>query len=275
MKIPSHDLEAFYSLCSIGNFTRAAKSLGLSQPAFSQRIKNLESFLEQTLVLREKKGIRLTLAGEKLLHYVKVHQQMEQEFLNNQQSGQIRIGGFSSVMRSLVLPALGPFLKSNLSLGIELVTKELSELEPLLRQGAVDFVITNRASQNDTIKSQFLGFEENVLVAHKDYPSHPVFLDHDPDDVTTSSYFSLTNQKRPKNIRYLDDVYGLLDGVKLGLGRAILPKHLLVNESDLIIQKPRSILKVKVYLLSIDSPYSSVLHREVESLLKNIKLTSR
>ena len=178
-------------------------------------------------------------------------------------------------MRSLVLPALEPLLKSNNSLGIELVTKELSELEPILRQGAVDFVITNRASQNDTIKSQFLGFEENVLVAHKDFPNHPVFLDHDPDDVTTSSYFSLTNQKRPKNMRYLDDVYGLLDGVKLGLGRAILPKHLLDNEEDLIIQKPRSILKVKVYLLSINSPYSSGLHQEVESLLKNIKLTNR
>ena len=53
-------------------------------------------------------------------------------------------------------------------------------------------------------------------------------LDHDSRDATTNSYFKLKpelakNEKR----RSLDDVYGLIDGMKLGMGRAVLPLHLI------------------------------------------------
>lgn len=272
MKIPSHDLEAFYCLTKVGNFTRAAKSLGLSQPAFSQRIKNLEAFLEQALVIRDKKGIELTPEGEKLLRYVKVQKMMEDEFLNEKTFAQVRVGGFSSVMRSLVIPSLAPLLSKSPHLSVEFMTRELAELFPLLRQGKVDFIITNKDPNKEGYDCIPLGIEENVLVAHKKLPNHEVFLDHDPEDVTTSSYFSLSGKNKPEHIRYLDDVYGLLDGVKLGLGRAILPKHLIQGEKNLLVQNPRTILKVNVFLVMASSPYRSKVHQEVIDAIKTIKL---
>lgn len=270
MKIPSHDLEAFYVLTETGNFTKAAKSMGLSQPAFSSRIKNLESHLEQTLIVRDKKGIRLTPEGEKLLAYVKMYKQMEEEFLGGEELGQIRLGAFSSIMRSMVMPALSPLLKKRPNVGLELFTRELDELLPLLRQGQVDFILTNRDPKREGLKAELLGVEENVLVAHKKYPAHPIFLDHDPNDVTTSSYFSLLKTSSPQNKRYLDDVYGLLEGVKLGMGRAILPKHLIKNEKNLIIQNPRTILKVNIFLVYRDQSYMSELHQQVMEHLRTI-----
>lgn len=271
MKIPSHEIQAFISLAKWGNFTKAAKDLGLSQPAFSSRIKNLESFLEQTLVIREKKGIRLTVEGEKLLQYAKVQRQMEDEFLSQELNGQIRIGGFSSIMRSLVMPALAPLMKKNPKVSVELFTKELSDLFPLLRQGQVDFILTNKDPKREGFFSKHLGIEENVLVAHRDFLDHPIYLDHDPDDVTTSSYFALLGQTPPKNKRYLDDVYGLRDGVKLGLGRAILPRHLIKGENNLIVQRPRTVLKVNVFLVGHDSLYQSKLHQETIAAIEKIK----
>ena len=61
MKIPSQNLSAFYVLSQELNFTRAAKLIGLSQPAFSQRIMALEQFFETTLIIREKNNISLSL----------------------------------------------------------------------------------------------------------------------------------------------------------------------------------------------------------------------
>ncbi len=267
MKIPSHELQAFYTLSQIGNFTRAAKALSLSQPAFSQRIKNLESFLEQTLFTREKSGIHLTPEGEKLLHYVRLQKEIEDEFLNFENSPQLRIAGFSSIMRSLVLPAISPLVKEYPQMSLELFTRELDELSPLLRSGQVDFVITTRENNKEGYQCHDLGEEENVLVAHKDHTKHSTFLDHDPNDSTTSSYFALSNEKPPQHKLYLDDVYGLRDGVKLGLGRAILPKHLIRKEKDLVIQRPRTVLREKVFLIHRDSPYMSEVHKKAKKIL--------
>ncbi len=219
-------------------------------------------------MIREKKGIELTPEGEKLLSYVKVHKQIEDEFLHGEDSGQIRIGSFSSVTRSLIMPALAPLLHERPKVSLEVFTRELSELFKLLRQGQVDYIITNKDPKREGFTAEFLGVEENVLVAHCEFPKHDIFLDHDPLDVTTSSYFALSNQKLPQRKRYLDDVYGLLDGVKLGMGRAILPKHLIKDEVSLVIQRPRTVLKVNVFLVYRSSAYSGQLQNLVRETIK-------
>ena len=77
---------------------------------------------------------------------------------------------------------------------------------------------------------------------------------------------------KPKLIRYLDDVYGLIDGVKNGYGKAILPRHLIENESSLEILEPQKILKIKVYLQFFIQPYyrnsHSIITEEIESYFR-------
>lgn len=277
MKIPNLGLQAFYFLASEKNFTRAALKLGLSQPAFSQRIKALEDELAATLIIRDRHGILLTSAGEKLLKYCKTNIQMEEELLaeigevkattkSGGLTGQIRIGGFSSVLRSIVIPALSTLLKESPRLSIQTYTGELSELVEMLRSARVDFVIDSKPWKRAGVISQLLGYEENVLVASKKYPDVNIFLDHDENDVTTASYLELTKNKEQYFKRYLDDVYGILDGVKLGLGRAILPKHL-IDSNELIIIDPKRILKIPFYLIYFESQYYTKVHQQVVSEL--------
>ena len=60
-----------------------------------------------------------------------------------------------------------------------------------------------------------LTHEENVLVKLKKAPDTEIYLDHDESDPTTKAYFFQNKGAfKPSNIRYLDDVYGLIDGVK-------------------------------------------------------------
>lgn len=54
-------------LAKTGNFSRAAHDMNISQPAFSRRIKALESWVGTELVVRSRHPITLTTAGEQML----------------------------------------------------------------------------------------------------------------------------------------------------------------------------------------------------------------
>jgi hypothetical protein len=57
-------------------------------------------------------------------------------------------------------------------------------------------------------------------------------------------------------------VYGLIDGVKNGYGKAILPLHLIENETSFEVVDPHKVLKVSVYLQFFVQPFYRRLHHE-------------
>lgn len=60
-------LRTFVRVAEFGNFSRAADSLNLAQPAVSQQIKRLERDLGAEVFLRSTRRVQLTSAGEALL----------------------------------------------------------------------------------------------------------------------------------------------------------------------------------------------------------------
>lgn len=68
-KIPLNTTNIYYfsQLAKYQNITKAAESLGLSQPSLSLALKNLENETNTKLCIRHKKGIKLTPTGETLL----------------------------------------------------------------------------------------------------------------------------------------------------------------------------------------------------------------
>lgn len=65
--INSNDLKSFLTTARLQHLTKAAKELGLSQPALSHCIKRLEIEIGEELFFRRKDGLILTRAGEYLL----------------------------------------------------------------------------------------------------------------------------------------------------------------------------------------------------------------
>jgi DNA-binding transcriptional LysR family regulator len=61
------DLRYFVAVAEELNFTRAARRLHLSQPALSKQIQSLETTLHAQLLLRTRREVKLTEAGEALL----------------------------------------------------------------------------------------------------------------------------------------------------------------------------------------------------------------
>ncbi|AMC93255.1 hypothetical protein AOC36_04490 [Erysipelothrix larvae] len=64
-------LNYFVALVEEGNFTRAARSLSVTQPALSWNVKYLEDVLSTQLVKRSTNGIEITKAGEMLYNGAK------------------------------------------------------------------------------------------------------------------------------------------------------------------------------------------------------------
>ncbi len=280
MKITSHQLEAFYETAIRRSFSKAADALGVTQSALSQRIANLEDDLEVTLLIRDPSGPVLTPSGETLLRHCQVTYSLEQEVLSqlksstHQLGGSLRVAGYSSVLRSVVVPSLAPFLRGNSKIHCEFRSYEVSQLVTVLRNAEADFVVLDYKLGKKGILEHMLGQEEYVVIESAKFESpEDLYLDHDPSDTATENFFS-EQSHAPKKWRrsFMGDVYGIITGVELGLGRAVMSKHLIEGNSKVKLVKGFKKYQRPVMLHYFEQPYYSKLHNEaVGHLVKNAR----
>lgn len=227
-------MQAFMLVHETGSFTEAAQRAGLTQSALSQKIKRLEDRLETTLFVRRPSGPALTAAGESLLVFARQQLAFEQEFLRHfeqghaELSGVIRIAGFSSVLRSVVIPVLAPFMRRHPRVQIIFSQHEMGELPGLLRSNGADLILLDYEPTMTGVEYQVIGKEAYVVIesARHKTPAD-LYLDHGPEDNATESFFRAQGGKvAPYRRGFMGDVYGILDGVAQGLGRAVMSAHL-------------------------------------------------
>ncbi len=279
MKISSLGLMAFYQTAQTLNMTKAAGALGLTQSALSQRIMSLEEDLETTLFVREGRQIRLTEQGELLLRYSQNSANLEDELIETFRGGRdtlggvIRIAGFSSIIKSVLIPAMAGFFRKNPRVIPDLQTFEMSELPEILRTGSADIVITDNPMNRSGIAQQILGQEKYVVIESKKYESPDLFLDHDPRDTATEVFFQ-SQTKSPKKIRraFMGDVHGIIEGVRQGLGKAVMSQHLIEGDSDIHIVSGYRKHERPVTMHFYERPFYSKLFTSVtEELREKVK----
>jgi DNA-binding transcriptional LysR family regulator len=277
MSISSIQLDAFFEVAKLLNFSKAAAALGVTQSALSQRVKNLELDLGVTLFIRETGAIRLTDSGEKLLRYCLVRTSIEGDVLSEIQSayddkkddgltGVIRIASYSSVLRSIIIPALAPFLRGNPNVQCEFIKGEMGKLAEMLKTGEADFIILDHALSKTGIAQDKLGNEEYIVIESSKYTSRTgIYLDHNPEDTVTESFFQKQAKGTPKGFRrsFMGDIYGILDGVEQGLGRAIVSKHLIKKNKNIKKVSGFSKYSLEVTLHHYERPYYPRLLKEV------------
>ena len=276
MDLASHELQAFRMVAQTLNFSLAAERIHITQPALSQRIQSLEKNLGLTLFVRDPKGVKLTEAGLRLLRYCQIKDHLESELLSDlvkapdgRLGGRVRIAAYSTVLHSVVMPALAPLLRENPAVQFELNMREMGDLPGMLERAESDFVVMDRELERSNIQSVRLGEEKYVLIQSRNFPSRDVYLDHDPNDQTTEQFFKTQNEARPALLRsYVDDIEGILQGVELGLGKGVIPRHLLSDERPLRIAKGYKIMHVPVVLHYFRQSYYSNLQKAVIEALK-------
>jgi len=285
MKLNTDRLNAFYQVALDKNFSTAAENLCITQSALSQRVLKLEQEVKAKLFIRATDGIALTDSGSLLFDYVRDLQQRESEVVNaltgksKGASGIIRVAAFSSVLRSVVMPALSPLIRGAAGGHVEVFSRELRDLPYMLKSGEADFIIHDSPKLSGNLVAVQLGEENLVHVRSKLGLNEEAkkflargqtcFLDHDVDDMTTYHFFSSQNQDDIEIQRsFYDDIYGILDGVRLGFGEAIVSQHLISNDREIEIVEHANPVTSPVILYYQKSRYLSSLQQEVISTLE-------
>lgn len=278
MNLSGSLLSAFFQVARSRNFTKAAGALHITQSALSQRIKQLEEELGVTLLIRERTGAVLTGEGERLLRYCQLQAAMEEELLRDirhnkgePDSGVIRVAAYSSILRSVVIPSLAPLIEKNTGVGFELSAREIRDLPRALRANEVDFILTNEKLDKKDLVREHLGDESCILVEsdRAGFSRQDTMLDHDFEDPTTADFFRQHPAKQFKYQRsYLDEVYGIIDGVRFGLGRAVVSRHLVENVKGIRAVSGFKTMKIPVYLYYHQLPYYTRLQQNVLDALR-------
>lgn len=275
MNFTTDQVIAFIEVARKGSFSKAALQLGVTQAALSLRIKKLEDSLEKSLFVRDKSGVSLTEAGKEFLLFAETFEGLANEYLGNliktpgdQITGNLRIGCFSTIGRSLVLPAVSHLLRTNPAIDFSYHIRETHELQRLLLSGEVDMILLDQEIKREGIEHEFLGFEEFVFITSKKSQGSEIHLNHDENDLMSYKYYEAIGEKKERlKRRYLDEIYSVMDGVAAGLGVSILPYHLASERKDILIPTPKKRLKSPVYLCYKKRSYYTRLFRTAKEVI--------
>jgi LysR family transcriptional regulator of gallate degradation len=140
-------LLSFVRLADSGHMPTVAKELGISQPAVSSSINDLEASLGASLFERSSKGMMLTAAGELLVFRIKRalaelrHIEADLAALSGSTEGRVVIGALP-LGRTAILPrAISDVLARHPRLRFCTIEGPFDKLAAQLRAGDVDFVL--------------------------------------------------------------------------------------------------------------------------------------
>ncbi|MBE7418159.1 MAG: LysR family transcriptional regulator [Ideonella sp.] len=137
-------LESFVRVAELGSFSKAARVLDIAQPALSRQVRQLETDLRQTLLLRNGRGVNLTDAGQRLFeHGVQILQRVSQarEDLGTQRDaavGHVTIGLPPSIGRRLTVPLIEGFREQLPRARLTLVEGLSAHIAEWIASGRVD-----------------------------------------------------------------------------------------------------------------------------------------
>jgi DNA-binding transcriptional LysR family regulator len=170
-------LRSFYHVARERSFSRAAKTLHVSQPAVSVRIKSLEQELGERLFDRARKGVALTEAGtvlfasaEKIFSDVEEARARLRE-LKETGAGRVRLGCSDTVSLYLLPGPLKRFRKRFPAAEVLIRNDHSAGILDLLLRGELDFGIVSRPPSLDhRLEARELLVEPFVAVCRKDDP---------------------------------------------------------------------------------------------------------
>ncbi|MDG3086106.1 LysR substrate-binding domain-containing protein [Vibrio hannami] len=276
-------LRDFITLAELGSFSQAASARNITQPAFSRRIKSLESELNLVLIDRSKTPIELTTSGKQFKTTAEsILFQLDEEV--GRLSGSsvrgrhtVRLNAAHSIAIG-ILPQIhegifNPALNTNLSI----VASEVDTSIERLIDGKSDFLFSfyDDRLQVAPYQSIYLGRSFLYCVSVADSEGKPLFDISENDDVPSLAYTSdsymgralnKAQQALTKNIVSTSSMSDLnKEFVLQGKGISWLPDYTIKKELEsgqLVILKEKEPVPLDLYVYR----YVSKLHPTCEAI---------
>lgn len=143
----ARQLQVIARVAELGSLHKAAVEVGLTQPALSQQIAEIERLLEAPLFVRHSRGIELTDLGHTLLPLVKRVLRCFDELaehtaaMHGRSQGVVRIVASSSAVSSVLAPLLPHFGRRHPEIAVHLREVEPADMSSLISIDEADIVV--------------------------------------------------------------------------------------------------------------------------------------
>ncbi|QRY78150.1 LysR family transcriptional regulator [Pseudomonas sp. PDNC002] len=173
MSVSHAQLKAFHAVAVHGSFTRAAERLFLTQPAVSDQVRKLEERYGVLLFHRNKRSVRLTELGERLLAVTQrlfVIEAEAQELL--QESSALQTGSLVLAVDAAVhlLPQVALFCQRHPGIRVRIETGNTDESLQALFGYRADLALLGRAVEDERLVSFTLRRDPIVAFVASGHP---------------------------------------------------------------------------------------------------------
>jgi DNA-binding transcriptional LysR family regulator len=175
MRFDLTDLRLFLAVVDAGSITHGAAAAGLSLPAASERLRNMEAVGEVTLLDRGRRGVSPTEAGEMLAHHARtiLHQMARMRGdIGHYAKGlraSVRIFANTAAATEFLPQALGPWMARHTQLDIELKERPSVEIAKSIDAGFAEIgVLSNAVDTGDLILRPF-AVDRLVVVTSREH----------------------------------------------------------------------------------------------------------
>jgi len=172
-------LRLLVTVAETGSMVRAGEALGLSQPAVTKSIRDLEADLGVSLFERGNRGVKPTVYGETLVRHAQAalaqlaHAAEALDDLATGAGGRVVVGTLLAASAWLLPRAIAELRAERPRVIVEVVEGANDRLQPMLSRGALDMVV-GRLSEfrhRAGVVQRPLYDEEIVILAR---PGHPL-----------------------------------------------------------------------------------------------------
>ena len=283
-------LKDFIVLADLKHFSQAATARNITQPAFSRRIKMLETELGSILVDRSKTPIELTVFGKQFKNLAQsILFQLDEEI--SRLSGcsldghhTVRISAAHSIAIDILPRLHSLLLDPTLLTTLNIDAKEVDDAVELLKDDRCDFLFSFYEDKLHMApyRSLFMGSSYLHCVCGQDENGEPLFdltqgenvpfIDYTPESYMGKIIQKYNGKLSSTPIFYSSMTHLIKALVLQGRGVSWLPEYAIQNElksGQLVILKEKTPIPLDIYAYR----YSSKLHSSCEiiwqGLIKN------
>ena len=254
MNFTLRELEAFLGVARLGNFTRAARSLNMSQPALTVRIRHLEEALGVRLLDRTTRSVTLTQIG---LQFLPVVERVIAEInsvaagardLAQRRRGTVTVAALPSIASTLLPATVAAFKARHPGILVQLRDGVAERVSALVKSGEADFGIGSPMTRDPDLKTTVLmdvpvsavfppghPLERRASIGLRDLIAYPLILMDDHYSVRTlidAAFESIGHPVQPAfEVSYVPTALAL---VKAGLGVAIVSRSTIDETAGLV-----------------------------------------
>jgi DNA-binding transcriptional LysR family regulator len=231
--IPTDLLRTFIAVVDLRSFTKAAQSLGVTQPAVSAQIKRLQGLLGTDLLDKSAPGVSLTSAGGLVVNYARRLLSINDQILD--------LAAPRPAAKTVRIGAIGDFTAAGIALGLtcararrpdlrfEVYSANLDVLLRDLREGEADLAVWV-SSTGPTLETRHYWTEPLVWVHAPSTlidPCRPVPLVSYGEEClfTRNAMMALSQANRGCELIFIgSSLLGLGAAVAAGFGVMVLPR---------------------------------------------------